>query len=77
CFAGMVAPGRDEVTNSFWSACHGGQLASADFLLARGADLDWIGHDNLTPLDAARRRGAADVVDWLQARGAKSATRGG
>ncbi len=75
CFAG-VTPARVDVTNSFWCACHGGQLAPADFLLARGADLDWVGYDNLTPLDAARRRGAEDVVDWLRQHGAKSATRG-
>jgi ankyrin repeat protein len=64
----------DDVTHGFWSACHGGQRAAAAFLLERGADLDWIEYDELTPLDAAGRSGAADVVAWLRTRGARSAS---
>jgi len=56
-----------------WCACHGGQGAPAEELLARGADLDWVGHDGLTPLDAARRSGADELADMLAARGARSA----
>jgi ankyrin repeat protein len=63
----------DDVTNAFWCACHGGQRATAEILLERGADLDWVGHDGLTPLDAARRSGAEEVVTWLRERGARSA----
>ncbi len=63
----------DEVTNAFWCACHGGQAAAAEYLLERGADLDWVGHDGLTPLDAARRSGAADLAERLVALGARSA----
>jgi hypothetical protein len=37
-------PERDEVSNAFWCACHGGQRATAERLLERGADIDWIGH---------------------------------
>src|SRR5436190_5359090 len=48
-------PGREEITNAFWCACHGGQQATAERLLEAGADIDWIGHDGLTPLDAAAR----------------------
>ena len=66
-------PGADDVTNAFWCACHGGQRATAELLLARGADLDWVGHDGLTPLDAACRCGAEEVVAWLRERGARSA----
>jgi ankyrin repeat protein len=66
-------PGADDVTNAFWCACHGGQRATADILLERGADVDWAGHDGLTPLDAARRSGADEVVAWLRERGARSA----
>jgi uncharacterized protein len=51
-------PGRDEITNAVWCACHGGQRATAERLLACGADIDWLGHDGLTPLDAALRSGA-------------------
>ena len=67
------APPPDEVTHAFWSACHGGQRQSAEYLLARGADLNWIGYDGLTPIDAARRSEAGALVDWLASRGAKSA----
>ena len=66
-------PGGDDVTNAFWCACHDGQRATAELLIARGADVDWVGHDGLTPLDAARRSGADEVVAWLRERGARSA----
>jgi len=71
-FASADPPGADEVTNAFWCACHGGQLAAAEYLLDRGADRDWIGHDGLTPTDAARRSNAGDLVDWLGRRRARS-----
>ena len=63
-------PGRDEITNAFWCACHGGQRATAERLLDRGADIDWIGHDGLTPLDAAVRSDAQELAAWLRSRGA-------
>ena len=63
-------PSQEEVTKAFWNACHGGQRRTAEYLLARGADLNWVGWDGLTPLDAANRSGAAEVVDWLRAQGA-------
>lgn len=64
-----AAPG--EVTHAFWSACHGGQQPVAEYLLERGADINWIGYDQLTPLGAARRSGANALVAWLVHRGAK------
>jgi ankyrin repeat protein len=57
-----------DVTEAFWAACHGGQRATAELLLERGADPDWVGYDGLTPLEAARRSGADDVVAWLAGR---------
>ena len=66
------APEPEEVTHAFWSACHGGQRAAAEHLLDQGADRDWIGYDKLTPLDAARRSGADELVAWLRSRGARS-----
>jgi ankyrin repeat protein len=72
-FATDAPPAPDEVTNAFWCACHGGQRSSAEYLLSRGADLNWIGHNELTPLDAASRSGAAELVEWLCSQGAKSA----
>jgi len=47
----------------------------AECLLERGADLNWVGHDGQSPLDAANRSGAAEVVLWLRSKGAKSATK--
>ncbi len=68
-------PAQEAVTNAFWSACHGGQLEAAKYLLARGADLNWVGHNSLTPLDAANRHGNPELVEWLLGQGATSATR--
>src|SRR5918992_1437509 len=70
--AAPVGPTAEEITNAFWCACHGGQRQTAEYLLDRGADINWIGHDNLTPSEAAARSDAHDVVGWLQARGARS-----
>jgi len=71
-FASESPPFPDEITNAFWSACHGGQTTAAEYLLGRGADLNWVGHDGLTPLDAAARSGARELVGWLRDRGARS-----
>jgi hypothetical protein len=62
----------DELTHAFWCACHGGQQAAAEYLFDRGANINWIGYDKLTPLGAARRTGANALVAWLIHRGAKS-----
>ena len=66
------APAAAHVTNAFWGACHGGQLIAAQYLLSRGANLNWVGHDRLTPLDAAARNGNAELVAWLRSQGAIS-----
>jgi uncharacterized protein len=73
-FAGPDPPPPDTVSRAFWGACHGGQLRCAEYLLDRGADLNWIPTwEPLTPLDAAVRTGADDLVGWLRDRGARSA----
>lgn len=59
----------EEITQAFWGACHGGQRATAELLLGLGADPTWVGWDDLTPLGAARRSGATDLVDWLESLG--------
>jgi ankyrin repeat protein len=74
-FAGGASSSPDEITNAFWCACHGGQRDTAEYLLGRGADLNWIGYDELTPLDAARRHGAEELVEWLLSRGARRSGR--
>jgi ankyrin repeat protein len=71
-FARDPKPSSRDVTNAFWNACHGGQLESARYLLAQGADLNWVGHNRLTPLDAAVRKGHEQVIAWLRDRGAVS-----
>ncbi|MDQ3738964.1 MAG: ankyrin repeat domain-containing protein [Actinomycetota bacterium] len=73
-FARPEPPEPDEVTRALWSACHGGQRPAAEFLLDRGADINWVGWDDLTPLDAASTSddGGRDLVDWLRDLGAKS-----
>jgi uncharacterized protein len=72
-FSGESRPAPDEVTNAFWCACHGNQRGTAEYLLGQGANLNWVGYDGLTPLDAARRSKAVDVVEWLKQIGARSA----
>ncbi len=69
-----TAPSGDEVTVAFWSACHGGQRATAEYLLDRGADINWIGWDSKTPLEAAVGNRSYDLVRWLRTRGAKACT---
>ncbi|HYN68308.1 MAG TPA: ankyrin repeat domain-containing protein [Ornithinibacter sp.] len=55
-----------------WAACHGGHLDTATHLLGAGADVNWLGWDGLTPLDAAERAHATDLAAWLRDRGALS-----
>jgi len=71
-FAGTDQPDAEQVTKAFWAACHGGRRNTAEYLLERGADLDWIGYDQLTPIDAARREHADALVQWLVQQGARS-----
>ncbi len=74
-FAGDTAPSPDEISRAFWGACHGGQRGVADYLLERGADVNWLPPwEELTPLDAAQRSGAGTLVEWLRARGGRSAS---
>ena len=72
-FACDPSPNVGEITHAFWCACHGGQRQSAEYLLARGADINWVGYDHLTSLDAASRSEAKELVEWLAANGATSA----
>jgi hypothetical protein len=66
-------PSRDQITNAFWHACRGGQLAMAEYLFEQGANLDWMGHQNKTPLDVARESGVSELVQWLEAHSANPA----
>ena len=83
---GAPPPSAEQVTWALWSACHGGRRAAAEYLIDRGADVDWVGWDDLTPLDVALKAAdnpenpdgpaaseAADLVAWLRSRGARTA----
>jgi ankyrin repeat protein len=64
---------KELITNAFWHACRGGQLKVAEYLLGRGADVNWIGYDRRRPLDVAQDSGSIALVQWLHSRGAKRA----
>jgi ankyrin repeat protein len=66
----------EQITNSFWHACRGGQLAVAEYLAEQGANLNWSGYDKKMPLDVARESGVPELVQWLESRGARSAGSG-
>jgi ankyrin repeat protein len=46
-------------------------LQTVEYLLGRGADLNWIGYDRKTPLQVAHESGAEDLIAWLRSQGAK------
>ena len=54
-----------------WGACHGGHLDTASVLVDAGADVNWRGWDDLTPLGVAERAGAVELAAWLRERGAR------
>lgn len=67
-------PTAEIVNRAFWGACHGGSRECAEYLLGRGANIDWIPPwERLTPLDAAVRSDAQELAEWLRSRGARSA----
>ena len=69
-------PSADEVSKALWHACAGGQRRTAEYLLARGGDLNWIPpYAKGTCLDAAREPGTQrdNLIDWLRRHGARRA----
>jgi ankyrin repeat protein len=70
CWADQPPP-AEQVTNAFWHACRGGQRDVAEYLLERGANLNWVGYGHKTPLDAATESGVDGLIPWLRSRGAK------
>ncbi|KMS75286.1 ankyrin [Streptomyces viridochromogenes] len=73
CTSEAAPPSAEDITNALWCACHGGQHEMAEYLLRRGGDINWVGHDRLTALDAADRSGHPTLVAWLREQGARSA----
>jgi hypothetical protein len=69
-----TSPIQDEVDAAFWYACHGGQRETAQYLLDRGANLNWLPTwEKRTPLDAAQRNNFPTLVAWLRQNGGISA----
>ena len=66
-----------DVSQAFWHACAGGQRRAAEYLLSRGADLNWEpDYAHGTALDAASGQGTRqdNVITWLRELGARSAS---
>ena len=59
-----------QVTEAFYQACEGDQQQTAEYLLERGADINWVPTwGKGTALDRARRRNSPDMVEWLLSQG--------
>ena len=68
-------PTRQDLTDAFWQACHGGHRRMAERLLFLGADLNGApSSGETTPLDVADSMdtGRQALVDWLREQGARS-----
>jgi hypothetical protein len=69
-------PSSTEVSQAFWHACAAGQRRAAEFLLGRGADINWIpDYAQGTPLDSANGEGPQreNLIRWLREHRARSA----
>jgi ankyrin repeat protein len=61
----------ETLSGALWNACHGGQFSTAQYLLARGADLNWPAPwSGQTPLDIAEQTERTGLVAWLLEKGA-------
>jgi ankyrin repeat protein len=72
-------PPAEQVSQAFWHACAGGQRRAAEYLLSRGADLNWEpDYADGTPLDSASGLGTRqeNVLTWLRELGAHSTSTG-
>jgi len=59
-------PSAEDINEGLWGACRGAQPATAEVFLKHGADPDWIGWNNLTPLQVAHRSGAGALAARLE-----------
>ena len=69
-------PSSQQVSQAFWHACSGGQRRAAEYLMGRGADLNWApDYARGTPLDAATGEGTQreNLIGWLRQHGAHTA----
>jgi uncharacterized protein len=79
-FAADPPPTSHQITEAFYQACEGNQQQTAEYLLDRGAEINWVPPwGKGTALDRARQRNretgdrtrAEGLVAWLVGRGAK------
>jgi ankyrin repeat protein len=70
-FEGDASIASEDLSGAFWNASHGGQLGAAQYLLARGAELNWPAPwSGQTPLDIAEKAECSEIVTWLLEQGA-------
>lgn len=69
-------PSKEELNHAFWQACRGGYRRTVEWLLERGADLNWIpDYARETALQVASNgmdTGREALVNWLREKGAAS-----
>ena len=66
-------PASSDIDAAFWQACHGGQRRIAEYLLAQGANINFIPeYSEQTALQAASGTDTQRQIlaDWLKERGA-------
>lgn len=74
--AGEPPATAGDIDSAFWAACHGGKQATAEYLLALGADIDWEAPwDGSRPIDAAADSESSALADWLATHGAQPGRR--
>lgn len=69
-------PSTEQLSQALWHACAGGQRRAAEYLVGRGADVNWVpDYAKGTPLDAATGEGTQreNLIGWLREHGAQSA----
>jgi ankyrin repeat protein len=66
-FAGPDTPTQAEINAAFGGACHGGHRPTAEFLVRRGADTNWVpSWQPMAPLDSEARSGTDGLAPWLR-----------
>lgn len=69
--ATVAGESKRDISNAFWVAASGAQRSTADVLLAAGADINWVGHDDLTPRQVAAREGHNEIATWISELGGR------
>ncbi len=78
-FEATPQPTSEEISAAFWQACSGAQRRTAEYLLKRGAAINFVPYyAKVTPLEAASgldtRR--STMVTWLREQGAERSSSG-